>query len=471
MCRMSAGGYTMNRKSAIFLLVLLLAGGGYYYYRTQLSSSFLSMKKMKVNCNECTVRSPESLKKIGLTLRRISNKDNAAVLYVKASNLSKKPEGALDDTFVYVAMNQWINDPVFTRWFDENKKCLKLVHRAVRKPDCEFPVFGKDDEPAYNILLPHLTPIRAFARLLSCEGKRYEQKRDYSRALDSYFAITPLAEHLHKSNAVLITDLVVIACHSIRNRAVERCLANRSLSEEDLQRVIKHYEALQGSFITLADCLKREKHVEDSMLEETMRNPSEAVKLLGETDAVGDGPVSVPDDGRQNVAQLIQTRGAEMKAAYERDYTALKRWSALPAWQAFQPGRDWDAYINSLPRDSFFSRRLLGALGKAKGQYVRNETEAGGILLVAAIKLHEKKNGRPPSALSELVPACLSQLPKDPCSGRDYIYKVRGRDWILYSVWYNLTDDGGAGSWPREYRTDKDLVFSSKPIPVEPPPR
>jgi hypothetical protein len=460
----------MSRKPAILLLVLLLAGGGYYYYHTQLSSSFFSMKKMKVNGNECTVRSAESLKKIGLTVRRIPNKDNAAVLYVKASNLRKKPEGALEDTFVYVAANQWITEPVFTRWFEQNEKCLKLVHRAVGKPDCEFPVFGKDDEPAYNILLPHLAPMRAFARLLSCEGKRYEHKGDYSRALDSYFAITPMAAHLRSSNAMLIGDFVSIACHSIRNRAVERCLANRTLSAQDLRRVITHYGPIIESFCTLADCLEREKCVEDSMLDEMMRDPNQALKLLAKMGTLGDEPVSVPDDVRQNVAQLIQTRGAEMKTAYDRDYAALKRWSALPAWQALQPGKDWDAYINSLPQNSFFSRTLLRPIGRARRQYARIEADTGGVLLVAAIKLYEKRNGRPPSAMSELVPACISKLPKDPFSGRDYMYKVRGTDWILYSVWDNLTDDGGAGSSPHKYKTDKDFVFSSKPIPVEPPP-
>lgn len=460
----------MKNKGGIAFLLILLAGGGYCYYHTQLSSSFLSKKKMEVAGKEHDVRSKEGLEKIGLTVRRIPNKDNAAILYVKASNVGEKSKGSVRDKVRYVARNRWITDTDFTHWFDRNQQRLKLVHKAVRKPACEFPVLGDDDEPAHMILLPHLSPMREFAFILACEGKRYEYKRDTKRALDSCLAITSLAEHIHDSNAMLINDVVTIACHGIGNRAVEGCLVNKRVSVEDLRRVIEHYEHVVESHITLADSLTREKACADSIVEEIMRNPREAARLLAElTTPVGKSR-SVSKEKQQSIARLIETRGAEMKAAFERDYKALERWSALPAWQALRPGKDWEAYINKLPQACVFSRELLPALD-AKKLYAGSKAHTAGVLLFAAIKLYEKKNGRPPGALGDLVPECLSKLPKDPFSGRGYIYKVRGSEWILYSVWDNLRDDGGAGKMPHDYKNDKDFVFWSKPIPIKPPPR
>jgi hypothetical protein len=461
----------MSKGSAIFILIIALGIGGYYYYDTQVCCSFLSKKTIEVAGKEQDVRSREGLKKLGVEKRRIPNGRNAAILYLRASNVIDEPKGRVEQHVEYVAAHKWVTDRAFTRWFDNNADALKLIHRAARKPDAEFPLFGKDDEPAYAILLPHLAPMRNFARLLVCEGKRYEHEKDPSRALESYFAITSLADHIHDSTAMLIHDIVALDIDTIRNRAVEQCLANRPLSEEDLGRVIEHYEQAVQSHITLAECLDRQKWCEFSNVNEIVRNPRQGARLLAEVTAKPGMPPSMSNQEQERVARLIETRGAEIKAAYERDYAALEKWSALPAWQALQPGRGWEAYIDSLPHACVLSRMLLPAMGNGKRAYERGKAEAGGILIFAAIKLYEKENGRPPRALSELKGDCLSELPKDPFSGRDYVYKVRGNDWIVYSVWNNLTDDGGIGSWPHKHTKDRDFIFLSKPIPVKQPPK
>ncbi len=462
----------MSKGSAAFIVFILLAAGGYYCYHNYINCSFLNKKTVEVAGEERDVRSRQGLKKLGFKVRRVGNGRNAAILYLRASNVVEEPKGRAQRCFTYVATHAWITDRAFTKWFDSNADALKLIHRAARKPDAEFPVFGDDDEPVYAILLPHLAPMRQFARLLSCEGKRYEHKKDLSRALDSYFAITSLAEHIHDSTAMLVDDLVAIACQGYRNAAVERCLANKPLSEENLRRVIEHYEHVLESRITLAESLEREKWCEDSMVETMMRNPRKGLRELAQLLAGFGESAPLPSREQETIARLVEAHGAEMKAAYERDYAALKRWSKLPAWKALRPGSDWDAYIDTVPKTYFFSRVLLGtAMSRAKIAYARSKAETGGILVVAAINLYEKKNGRPPQSLAELEGDYISELPKDPFSGRDYVYKVRGSDWILYSVWDNLTDDGGAGSWPHKYTKDRDLIFLSKRIPVKRPPR
>ena len=460
----------MSKKSLLFLLVLALAGGGYYYYHTQIRCSFLYQKKVEVGGSEHRVRSRAAIEKSGMSFRALPDWRNAAILYCKASNDIVKPRGRPDELFSYVAANEWVDDPEFVSWFDGNAEVLKLIHKAARKPDAEFPLLGEDDEPVYEMLLPHLSHMRAFARLLSSEGKRFESQRKYGRALESYFAITALADHVRDSNAMLISDLVSIACRSIRNRAVERCMANRPLSEERLRRIIEHYEKLVESPPSFTDCLTREKLCEDSAVDEAMRNPGEAASVLG---MLGAPPGESPSSSRRNgeaLARAITTMGAEAKAAYERDYAALMKWSELPAWQALRPENDWARYIEGLPNTCIFSKMLLKALSPAKKHYARAEAEEGLVLITAAIKLYEKKNGRPPASLNDLERGYLSKLPTDPFSGRSFIYSVRGTDWILYSVWENLTDDGGAGSVPHKYKEDKDFLFSSGKIPVSPPP-
>lgn len=60
-----------------------------------------------------------------------------------------------------------------------------------------------------------------------------------------------------------------------------------------------------------------------------------------------------------------------------------------------------------------------------------------------------------PQTLSELVPTYLKELPKDFCSGDDFIYKTEGDGYLLYSVGENMIDDHGDPKL--------DIVVQAKP--------
>ena len=62
-----------------------------------------------------------------------------------------------------------------------------------------------------------------------------------------------------------------------------------------------------------------------------------------------------------------------------------------------------------------------------------------------AIRLFQKKNGRLPQSLEELVPEYLDVVPLDPYTDNPLIYRVTGDDYALYSVGTDRTDNGGAG--------------------------
>ena len=59
--------------------------------------------------------------------------------------------------------------------------------------------------------------------------------------------------------------------------------------------------------------------------------------------------------------------------------------------------------------------------------------------------------------MEELEPRILSKLPKDPFTGKGYIYKRKGKGFIIYSLGDNLRDDGGLRRKARE--KDYDIVW------------
>jgi hypothetical protein len=452
----------MVKKWVAFLVVIVLAGGGYYYYRTHLCSSFLSKESIKLNGVDMPVQTKAGVKERGLRLRLIPDGRNAAIGYVKASNLYRKPGGSDEALLVQIAANAWVDDRNFVHWFARNEKCLAVLHEATRKPDCQFPYFGKESDSLAELPLPHLSTMMDFTRLLVCEGKRCEHEGNHSKALDCYLAASRVAEHLNKSDSFAIAKFHVISCHSIANNAVEGCVASGKLSEDDLRKAVDHYRDGFARCPQLADALEAEHASGDNLIKALERRPSDAARLFPN--------ITSPDQVR-GLVELVRRDADGIRARRDRVWGELKQWCALPAWEAFRPGRDWDAYLRSLPPTYVFPRVLTGAFGQMSRGFVKCQAELGGVAIFAAIKLYEKKNGRPPSSLGQLTGDYISKLPKDPFSGRDYVYKVSGSEWILYSVSDDLADNGGAGRMPHDYAKDKDLVFWSGPIPVAAAPR
>jgi hypothetical protein len=65
------------------------------------------------------------------------------------------------------------------------------------------------------------------------------------------------------------------------------------------------------------------------------------------------------------------------------------------------------------------------------------------VLTELAIRGYQAKNGKPPGALAELVPAWLPAVPLDPFSNRPLVYRVTTNGFLLYSVGPDGKDDQG----------------------------
>ena len=76
-----------------------------------------------------------------------------------------------------------------------------------------------------------------------------------------------------------------------------------------------------------------------------------------------------------------------------------------------------------------------------------NRTECKALLrscrLAIALKIYKSQKSNYPKSLNELCPTIIEKLPKDPFNEKDFIYKQKGADVIIYSVGNNLKDDGG----------------------------
>ena len=240
--------------------------------------------------------------------------------------------------------------------------------------------------------------------------------------------------------------------------AVEMLISNKNLSKDNLKRIIKEYERLQDHQPTVETCFEMEKLIAEQLIGKAMRDPQEL-------------SIITPEPLLPQEVELVRRYGPQMKQTYKESFKAFERWLELPTWEAFKPQNNMKKYLQRLGDRGFLSRVFLTAPSSSRLRFTKLEAKNRGIIIFAAIKLYEKEKGHPPRNLKELdTEGYVSELPKDPFSGRDYIYKVNRNGWIVYSVFENLVDDGGAGSMPHNMEKegkDKDLVWWSRRIPYK----
>ena len=60
-----------------------------------------------------------------------------------------------------------------------------------------------------------------------------------------------------------------------------------------------------------------------------------------------------------------------------------------------------------------------------------------------ALRAYSVENGDPPEKLADLVPDYLSEVPRDPYSGKPLVYRRNAKGYVLYSVGPDGHDNGG----------------------------
>ncbi len=135
-------------------------------------------------------------------------------------------------------------------------------------------------------------------------------------------------------------------------------------------------------------------------------------------------------------------------------YDALERWNDLPfhlaAGEPFPRDRLLESSNNPL-------HRLQAVLTvEIRARVERTFAQRRAIHLNIHLQLHKVRFGTYPDQLRQLIAQDLATLRRDPFCDRDFFYRRIGDDFVLYSLAYNLTDNGGRHDpeW-----TEGDYIF------------
>lgn len=325
--------------------------------------------------------------------------------------------------------------------FEGNRQ---LLIAAAARPYARFWI---NYDAVYGALLPHLSRIKASVQYLSLHATAALRAGDQATAIEDLKLVFRLMESI-RSEPNLIAQLVRIAVLQLGLQPVWEGLADRQWSEADLRVIASELGKLD--FLADSHAAMRGERACNLWGVEYMRKATPyGLEELGIFE--GGGPR--PNDwektmGRalfrliptgwfdQNKLSLCRNHETYMLPAVDRE-----RRIVLPT--VVQQSVAAMMKLRRRPYD-MLSPLLLPSLTRCAQKFARAQSIVDSARLACALERCRLASGQFPETLEALVPKFMEALPHDVISGQPLKYRrTDDGQFILYSVGWNETDDGG----------------------------
>lgn len=379
---------------------------------------------------------------------KVPDDQNAAMVYAKAFELleGKKtlvPKRVLEEMLRSEGVISARGKRSPTDWPDVKQAAamfrgvVPLTQEALSRPQCQFPV---DWAAGWGARFPHYSKLRSLVQVLLAQAlvAAHDGRQDEAfRLIGMCFRVSKAS----KDEPILISTLVTIACIQMSNNALQAVLKYGLPS--DAQMVELHN--------LLADTDFRAEWVNGV-------RGDRASGLLAFKNIISGGAYAysqyggIPDYGyySQTSRSLMQLASVAWKPMLYADGGEYLKYMAvnvdlakLPYRSIVQQEKRIQASLGELPRYAIITRQVapIFTQGSARVDQARANTGLTQILLAAL--QYKARTGRYPNSITQLRLKATWELPLDPFSGKEFVYKRTSKGFLAYSIGADLKDDRG----------------------------
>jgi len=341
---------------------------------------------------------------------------------------------------------------------------------AARLPDSRFPL-SYDMEPPAAILLPHLAGLKRASQVLQLRAIAELQNGRSDQALADVKLILRLGDSIH-TEPFLISQLVNIAIVNIALQPVWEGLAAHQWSDTQLQEL--DAELAKLDFLSDYHTGMRGELMlcEIGDIEYLRHYPEQTPNLSG--DGVVDSPSRIP--GWTIWCAIPNGWFYQNELRCARPMLGCYLPMADVNQRTVRPGdvqRAEATVSGGLKHPNPYNlaaRLFLPALGAVVTKFASGQESVDMARVAIALERYRLAHGEYPEALDPLAPQFLAQLPHDIINGQPLHYRrTSDGQFVLYSVGWNETDDGGVvvlnkGSSSRVDINQGDWVWSSSAV-------
>jgi hypothetical protein len=318
--------------------------------------------------------------------------------------------------------------------FDANRQ---LLTAAAERPQARF---WMNYEAGAAIAVPHLAKMKASVQYLALHAEAALKAGDTDTALQDLKLLFRLNEAI-RNEPILISQLVRVAQSTISLQPVWEGLADHRWRPADLT----YLEGELAKLDFLADCrvaMDGERGCNLWMLDYLRKNGLAGLDPFGDSRdegaALGFALFRLIPSGwfDQNSLSVCRVYEDVIRPVVDMPRRVISPSRANQSTVAFETMR--------LGPYNVFAKKLMPAHLKAVERFARAQAAVDEARLACALERYRLANGQFPETLESLAPKYIDALPSDVINGQPFKYRrTDDGQFILYSVGWNETDDGG----------------------------
>jgi hypothetical protein len=278
--------------------------------------------------------------------------------------------------------------------------------------------------------------IAAQAMLADAWLKRSDRKE---RLIETFRVVLANASHL-KQGRTVVSWLSGTAQESMGYGAIRAAFSGCALSEEETTTIYALLQKPSGVRVSLADVLICTWGMDLAGLQ--LYSPG--ARIERDRWVAANRDEDIPPSFDEADFDLAETERL-VDGYYARVVEIVSKPLDLPRVKQIA---EYEAKIApDVERNNFARPRKLGQLTRTCQLTLRAETARRGTLVTIAVLTHHFEHGEWPATLSKvdkkLRPKSYKELCIDPCSGKDFVYRLKDGEPLLYSIGMDGKDDGG----------------------------
>jgi hypothetical protein len=327
--------------------------------------------------------------------------------------------------------------------FDADLRELQTA--ATTRSECRFPVDYGHDMPA-AILLPHLAPLKSVALVLQLRAIAHLEQRQIPEAwADLQLGLT-LADAFRRE-PILVSYLVHVSILTMHLQVLHEGLFRHAWTETQLTELEKR--------LASTDLLAAGKHAFRGERAIGLGSIDYIRRHAWGTDVVAwFGDQSDERRGMINAFLWLMPRGwfyqnMTTMASFYQDYSlpALDVQARRVLLEPSEPSEKRLKQSENSPY-AFLAMMLCPTLSNARTRIAQMQTYVDAACLACALERYRLAQGRLPDTLEGLTPRFIETLPHDVVTGKPLHYRASpDGSYLIYSVGWNQTDDGGENSY------------------------
>jgi hypothetical protein len=341
------------------------------------------------------------------------------------------------------------------------------LRQASERPHARFPINYED---GYGALLPHLAKFRGISQVLALRATAQLGRDEPTAASDDMRLGFRLIESI-RTEPILISHLVRFAMFEFNLQPVWEGLAHRQWSDADLTAIQRELQPLD--FLSDYAQFMRGARAFGVWGIDLLRQRRELGILGDDYPSTEDWWTSwfqrtvfraYPSGWfRQNQITLCQFYDQAVIPAVDLGQRLVPPEATRAAATRFETTMSGWPYRSPI----LILTGILPTVDGVTDKVARSQFQLDAARIACALERYRRAHGEFPDALDALTPTFLPRVPHDVVIGQPLRYRlIDDGQYILYSVGWNQTDNGGTvGRTPRGHvdRHQGDWVWFSAP--------